>query len=43
MKTDPCTISGPYTHENLTVFLIHDTETIPADAYLTLEEALDQK
>lgn len=37
------TLTGPYTHENLTVFLIHDTDTIPADAYLTLEEAFDQK
>jgi hypothetical protein len=37
-------LSGPYTHENLTVFLIHKPG-IPAESvsYLTLEEALQAK
>src|SRR5438309_180220 len=35
-------LSGPYTHENLTVFLIHGPSAIK-EQYLTLEEALKQK
>jgi hypothetical protein len=34
--------SGPFTHENLTVFLIHGREAGPERDYLTLEEALAQ-
>lgn len=36
------TLSGPYTHKNLTVFLLHNTDTVAPDAYLTLAEAIDQ-
>jgi hypothetical protein len=36
-------ISGPYTHKNLTVFLIHGPDTIKGANYLTLGEALEQK
>ena len=43
MKIDQCRISGPYTHENLTVFLVHRAGASDTDEYLTLEEALDQK
>lgn len=32
--------SGPYTHENLSVFLIHGADTIEGDQFLTLEQAL---
>jgi hypothetical protein len=32
--------SGPITHENLTVYLIHGRETVPSRDYLTLQEAL---
>src|SRR5205823_5527299 len=35
------TISGPYTHENLSLFLIHQPGASPGgEEYLTLEEAL---
>jgi hypothetical protein len=34
--------SGPFTHQNLTVFLIHGSEAGPGRDYLTLEEALAQ-
>ncbi|HEY7086966.1 MAG TPA: DUF6569 family protein, partial [Tepidisphaeraceae bacterium] len=37
-------ISGPYTHENLSVFLIHGPDTLKSgENYLTLQEALEQK
>lgn len=36
-------ISGPYQHENLTVFLIHGEDRLNTDALITLEEALAQK
>ena len=36
-------LSGPFTHDNLTIFLIHSSEPQPHRDYLTLEQALDQK
>jgi hypothetical protein len=36
-------ISGPYTHENLTIFLIHGKNTINGKKFLTLQEAMQQK
>lgn len=36
-------ISGPHTHGNLTVFLLHGADTLPKSQFLTLQEALDQK
>ncbi len=35
--------SGPFVHENLTVFLIHGKDSSTGQAPLTLEEALAQK
>jgi hypothetical protein len=37
------TLSGPYTHDNLTVYLIHGKDRIDLTKYLTLQEALEQK
>jgi ARG/rhodanese/phosphatase superfamily protein len=37
------TFSGPYNHENLTIFLIHGKDTLPGKKFLTLQEALEQK
>ncbi len=37
------TLSGPYTHQNLTVFFIHGADRIKDKVYLTLSEALEQK
>jgi hypothetical protein len=37
------TITGPYTHNNLTVFLIHGEDRLKGKDYLTLQEAMDQK
>ncbi len=36
-------ISGPYTHANLTIFLIHGSNRIEGKVPLTLQEALEQK
>lgn len=35
--------SGPYTHDNLSIFLIHGAEQPRAKSFLTLQEALDRK
>jgi hypothetical protein len=36
-------LSEPYTHENLTVFLVHGRDLSQGKTYLTLQEALEQK
>ena len=36
-------ISGPYTHANLAVFLVHGEDRLKGKAYLTLQEALARK
>ncbi len=36
-------LSGPFTHENLTIFLIHGEDQRKGKALLTLDEALQQK
>ena len=36
-------LSGPYTHKNLTIFLVHGKERMPGKNFLTLQEALAQK
>jgi hypothetical protein len=38
-----CDISGPYTHENLSVFLIHGQDTLESAKYITLDEALESE
>src|SRR5438309_833206 len=36
-------VSGPYTHDNLTIFLIHGTDRVTGKNFLPLQEALAQK
>jgi hypothetical protein len=36
-------ISGPYAHDNLTIFLLHGQDTLSGKPLLTLQEALEQK
>ena len=36
-------ISGPYTHKNLTIFLVHGKDLVTGHSFLTLQEALAQK
>ncbi len=35
-------ISGPYRHQNLTIFLIHGKDLVDGKAFLTLQEAMEQ-
>src|SRR5262245_54888938 len=42
-KADEYTFSGPYTYQNLSIFLVHGKDTLPAKKLLTLQEALEQK
>lgn len=42
-STDDYRFSGPYTHDNLSIFLIHGAKRQPGHSFLTLQEALDQK
>lgn len=37
------TLSGPYNHENLAIFLIHGADRVQGKTYLTLQEAMEQK
>ncbi len=41
--TDDYKISGPYTHNNLAVFLIHGKDKLAGKTFLTLQEALKQR
>lgn len=36
-------ISGPYTHENLSIFLIYSADNRTVKSFLTLQEAMEQK
>jgi hypothetical protein len=36
-------LTGPYTHKNLSIFLVHGKSVIKARSFLTLQEALVQK
>src|SRR3954470_10109661 len=36
-------LSGPYTHGNLTVYLIHGPETLEGANFFTLQEGLEDK
>jgi hypothetical protein len=36
-------VSAPISHANLTVFLLHGEDVLPKRAFLTLQEAIDQK
>lgn len=40
---DDYRISGPYTHNNLAVFLIHGKDKLAGKTFLTLQEALKQR
>lgn len=42
-QTTAFSLSGPFTHENLTIFLIHGRDTINSRKILTLQEALERR
>jgi hypothetical protein len=43
MTKDPLILSGPYTHENLTIFLFHGPDRLDGSRYVSLREGLEQK
>lgn len=43
LSDDDYRISGPYTHHNLAVFLIHGKDRLAGKTFLTLQEALKQR
>ncbi len=43
IKAGDYRISGPFTHKNLTIFLIHGKNMMEGRSFLTLQEALEQK
>ena len=36
-------LSGPYTHANLSIFLIHGQSTVDGEAFITLSEAMERE
>ena len=36
-------LSGPFTHRNLSIFLVHGSSQTGSADFLTLQEALEQK
>ena len=42
-QNDEYQLEGPFTHGNLSVFLVHGKDKIKGQTFLTLEEALIQK
>ncbi|MFN2491704.1 MAG: ARPP-1 family domain-containing protein [Pyrinomonadaceae bacterium] len=36
-------LSGPFTHKNLSIFLVHGKDLVSGKTFLTLQEALEQK
>lgn len=40
VKAGDYTLSGPYTHENLTIYLIHGKDPLPGREYFVLSEAI---
>ncbi|MFO7899299.1 MAG: DUF6569 family protein [Planctomycetota bacterium] len=43
IQVGECRVSGPYTCDNLAVFLVHGDDTGSADKFLTMDEALKKK
>jgi hypothetical protein len=42
-KVGDYTLTGPYAHDNLTIFLIHGKDRLKDKTYLTLQEGMDRK
>ena len=43
MTKNPLIVSGPYTHENLAIFLFHGADKIDGGGYTSLTEAFEKK
>lgn len=42
-QSSPTTVSGPYSHENLSLFLFHGSDQIDGSRYISLKDALENK
>ena len=42
-KSGDYKITGPYTYENLTIYLVHGKDTIEGKKFLTLQEAMEKR
>jgi hypothetical protein len=43
VNKSPLNISGPYTHQNLTIFLFHDPDHVDSSHYIPLHDAMEKK
>ena len=43
MQAGDYSVSGPFTHKNLSIFLVHGKNLVIGKTFLTLQEALEQK
>jgi hypothetical protein len=43
VAADGYRLSGPYTHENMSVFLVHGPETLEGKTFFTLQDGLELK
>lgn len=43
LKVGEYKITGPFTHENLTIFLVHGKDKLKGKTFITLEDALEKK
>ncbi|MCE9610247.1 MAG: hypothetical protein K8R23_08655 [Chthoniobacter sp.] len=43
MNINHLTIAGPYTHENLSIFLLHGADALDGQRFIPLDDALEQK
>jgi len=43
MTKNPLIVAGPYTHENLAIFLFHGADQIDSGGYTSLTEAFETK
>jgi hypothetical protein len=43
MNKSPLNISGPYTHQNLTIFLFHDPGHLDSSHYVPLRDAMEKR
>ena len=43
MNAKNITVTGPFTHENLSIFLLRGSDTLDGSRFIPLDQALEQK
>lgn len=43
MNSNLISVAGPYTHENLSIFLLRGSDSFDGSRFIPLDEALEQK